>query len=168
MWDADTIGRLRDLHGEGMSGKQIAVELGCSRNAVLGKLHRLGLLKRVAIPDGPQAKPVRRERRRAQSTVGVAKAPPSTKLLRPRVVVVEDAARPPISFMELRNGRCRWPMWGSWCESAATATEPFFDLERDRFCGGRSVVGSPYCKNHAALSYQPLQQRKSSHGATRR
>lgn len=117
-WDDNRIEQLKKLWSEGLSASQIAAELGgVTRNAVIGKVHRLGLSGRA------KAKPVAASRPRK-----VVKAPPraTTVVVRGNLAMVEVVDALPvtiperenvvipmsrrISIMELREGVCRWPL----------------------------------------------------------
>jgi GcrA cell cycle regulator len=58
-WDAEDVARLKKLWAAGRSAAQIARRLGCSRNAVCGKLIRLDLKRRHRQPTAkPKIRPV--------------------------------------------------------------------------------------------------------------
>ncbi|TCT08255.1 GcrA family cell cycle regulator [Aquabacter spiritensis] len=158
-WNDERVELLKRLWGEGLSASQIATELGgITRNAVIGKVHRLGLSGRVKAA-GP-ARP-----RKAQ-TEAPAPRPASrpafsgnTALAQALEPVVEQAPRPaPVAgnvvpmgqrctIMNLTEATCRWPV-------GEPGTESFY------FCGGRTVSGLPYCTHHARMAYQPSQDRR--------
>ena len=149
-WTDERAELLRKLWSEGLSASQVAAELGAgiTRNAVIGKIHRLGLAER--------AKTVVSSRPRVASTVPVvngnvalAYAPQALVVARSRPeeeVVIPMSER--VTLMELRESTCRWPM-------GDPTTSEF------RFCGGPSPVGGgPYCAYHARVAYQPSQERR--------
>lgn len=139
-WTEDRIETLRRLWGQGMSASQIADILGgVTRNAVIGKLHRLDRPERIKAP----AKPV---------TAKVARAPRPARLqaARPASMLVEtDAPRATFraeepgsaTFLNLEAHMCRWPI-GDPCGDDFS------------FCGG-AIVHGPYCASHSALAYRP-------------
>lgn len=56
MWTEKNIERLKELHSQGMTFTQIGAILGCTKNAVAGKINRLGLSKKVNANHGKRAK----------------------------------------------------------------------------------------------------------------
>jgi GcrA cell cycle regulator len=164
-WTDERVELLKKLWSEGLSASAIAAELGgVTRNAVIGKVHRLGLSGR-AKPPSPQlqrrAKPTRTPSHPMRATSSFIRG--NTALaadLAPSVgtqAAPEPARRPceeiviPLServtIMELREQMCRWPLG---------------DPGRDdfRFCGSRVALGGPYCGHHAAIAYQPVLDRR--------
>jgi len=157
-WTDERVELLRKLWLDGLSASQIAAELahGITRNAVIGKVHRLGLSGRVKA----QAPAVPRQRTRsaaprpasrtaapvARGNLGVAFRPMEA----PEPLPVEDVVIPMsemVTIMELREGMCRWPV--------GDPTTPEF-----RFCGSHGANIGPYCRHHARIAYQPAQERR--------
>jgi GcrA cell cycle regulator len=161
-WTDERVELLRKLWNDGLSASQVAAELGpgVTRNAVIGKIHRLGLAERAKAPPSPRPRVAKTPRpqqpvARTQSApvmgnVALAFAPRPIMAITPQVeaaeVVVPLTAR--VTLMELRESMCRWPM------GDPTASE-------FRFCGAKSPIGSgPYCSHHASVAYQPAQDRR--------
>ena len=63
VWDEERLGQLTKLWAEGLSITQIGLRIGVSRNAVVGKVHRMGLPKRQS-PIARSDKPFEPKRRR--------------------------------------------------------------------------------------------------------
>jgi GcrA cell cycle regulator len=155
-WDDTRIEQLKKLWGEGLSASQIAAELGgVTRNAVIGKVHRLGLSGRAkskpAAAARPRAKVVKAPVRTTQvvargnlATVELVDAVPMIMPERANVVVPMSRR---ISIMELREGVCRWPMGDPLHADFA-------------YCGGDCTVGKTYCEAHSRLAYQPQNERR--------
>lgn len=163
-WTDERVELLRKLWLDGLSASQIASELanGITRNAVIGKVHRLGLSGRAKAPTQsaprprPQSKPVRSPapRQHAPMVRGnlayalaprMMEAPPQPKAMLEEVVIPMSAR---VSIMELRESTCRWPL--------GDPSTPDFG-----YCGGESPVGGgPYCQYHARVAYQPAQDRR--------
>jgi GcrA cell cycle regulator len=159
-WTDDRVELLSKLWGEGLSASQIAAQLGggVTRNAVIGKVHRLGLSGRAkpgAAAAVRQAKP--RALPGAPQLEG-GRTPPrdSEQLMRPtqggggdrwdvEQVAIPESQR--VSIMELRDTMCRWPL--------GDPSKPDF-----AFCGGRAVGGLPYCGHHCRIAYQPAAERR--------
>jgi GcrA cell cycle regulator len=161
-WTDERIELLKRLWSEGSSASQIAAEIGgVTRNAVIGKVHRLGLSGRG------KAKPAAAQRPPKATRVPSAPSPITPQAApRPAVVLApvpqplaldaeveethEEVAVPTcerVTIMDLRESMCRWPM--------GDPTRPEF-----RFCGARAVTGLPYCAHHARVAYQPIADRK--------
>jgi len=152
-WTDERVETLKRLWLDGLSASQIAKQLGgVTRNAVIGKVHRLGLSGR-ATPSKP-ARPVFKAPRPARP----AAAAPST----PRRIaepVVAHAQPPAPRYVEEAPGSatvltlgahmCKWPIG-----------DPA--LETFTFCGRRTGGEGPYCGEHARVAYQPAQTKKRS------
>ena len=161
-WTDERVELLKKLWADGLSASQIAGELGnVTRNAVIGKVHRLGLSGRAkdkaasAAPQRPR-KAARTPSAPApiapQPHINVVSAPiPLQPVMEESEVLAEDDMAVPMServtIMDLRESMCRWPM--------GDPTKPEF-----RFCGARSITGLPYCTHHARIAYQPVADRK--------
>ncbi|WP_082539941.1 MULTISPECIES: GcrA family cell cycle regulator [unclassified Caulobacter] len=163
-WSEARVERLKALLAQGQSASQIAKALGSvSRNAVIGKIHRLGLAGRKP-PSGPgrrAATPVRSAPRR------LAPSPPPTRpaggppamsaaaLRRPRPAPV-DAIGTVRDLAALPRHACRWPIGDpkdpafSWCGRSAPMTPT-----------GRS----PYCEGHRDRAYRSTAGRGPYPGA---
>jgi GcrA cell cycle regulator len=142
-WTDDRVETLSKLWRDGASASQIARNLGggITRNAVIGKVHRLGLSGRAAphVPGAGRADQ-RRERRgrlpRRPAPLRLA-APP-----KPQVAPLPEAGL--ASVVSVRRGQCRWPIG-----------EP----QDDDFClCGRPAVRGAYCAPHGALAYKPVER----------
>lgn len=147
-WNEERVALLRKLWTEGLSASQIAKQLGgVTRNAVIGKVHRLGLAGR-ATPSRPAKRPVRQARPRVMSPTAPRMRPASTY---PHVVIPELE---PLKFengrtasvLTLNESMCKYPI--------GDPTDAEF-----AFCGRASSCG-PYCQDHARLAYQPSQAKK--------
>ncbi len=149
-WTTERIQQLK-LHFEaGLTCREIAAELGVSRNAVIGKISRLELVRdnggdarRVvrsdAMRDPSRVRPLPKLRRR------ILRAVPSEPLPPP----VEDTpahAENGCSLFELTNERCRWPI-------STPGAEDFC------FCGSTPVEGLPYCPGHSRMAYRVASSR---------
>ena len=157
-WNDERIDRLSRLWLEGRSASQIAAELGqgVTRNAVIGKVHRLGLSGRARVPATAAAGVRLRSKAPHRSLPGDAR-PPAPNPLAGAGITALVAAVPPsakvvipisdrVTIMDLREAMCRWPL------GDPTSSE-------FRYCGCRSEVG-PYCQAHARLAFQPVQDRR--------
>ncbi|MCB1473576.1 MAG: GcrA cell cycle regulator [Rhodobiaceae bacterium] len=159
-WTDERVELLKKLWADGLSASQIAGELGgVTRNAVIGKVHRLGLAGRAkstrSATPRPRAKP-----RAAKPTprlpqfsgnaalrMDTEELPAPVAVVRPLleeiVIPVENRA----TILEINEHRCKWPV--------GDPTSPDF-----YFCGQHSGAGSPYCEQHAKVAYQPSNERR--------
>lgn len=170
-WTDERVELLKKLWQDGHSASQIAKQLGAvTRNAVIGKVHRLGLSGRAAPsqPTRPVFKPVRPVRIAAEP---VATPPTQLRKLDARAVVTVAQAQnqsvPQITphahlsdvtelvgtatVMTLGSRMCKWPIGDPMSENFS-------------FCGRRVDDGSPYCSEHARLAYQPSMKKKREQG----
>ncbi len=164
-WTHEIIARLRLLWSEGHSTAEIGRRLGVSKNAVVGKAHRLELPARPSpIRRGGDSEASRRSgpRRPVGPTlpplVSVRAAPAEApRRVEPRVqAAVETEAAPPRRSPVLRavarpsGGRtsaCCWPI-------GDPGTRTF------KFCGADSLASKPYCAEHAQLAYVKVRERR--------
>ena len=176
-WTDERVELLTKMWGEGQSASQIAKELGgVTRNAVIGKVHRLGLSNRATSTTKSDAKvksaPKEEVKSSAPSEAAIkepeAKAPisparrqiipagqplppqPSANEISPealaKVSEVEKKSKK-ISLMELTERTCKWPI-------GDPATSDFW------FCGLPTQTGKPYCEAHVGVAFQPLSTRR--------
>jgi GcrA cell cycle regulator len=144
-WSPDRVQQLRDLFEQGCSCRQIAAKLGgVSRNAVIGKLTRLGLTDRArARPLKPATAPKQKTVRAPRLRIAANNAPTSAKTAVPpaQVNVSIDIAATRISLLDARKDQCRWP--------AAD------DGSAAMVCGAATCGGS-YCASHSWLSVRGI------------
>jgi GcrA cell cycle regulator len=152
-WTDERVETLKKLWLDGHSASQIAKQLGgVTRNAVIGKVHRLGLSGR-ATPSQP-ARPAFKAPRPARPLT--ASAPIQRRLaahhplpppaIRPAPYVEEPGTA---TVLTLGAHMCKWPI-------GDPASDDF------TFCGRRAGDEGPYCVEHARLAYQPQQAKKRS------
>ncbi|MDG2531109.1 cell cycle sigma 70 cofactor GcrA [Caulobacter endophyticus] len=166
-WTDERVTTLKKLWLDGLSASQIAKQLGgVTRNAVIGKVHRLGLSGRAAPsqPARPAFKAPRPARPAAASTIPtaprrvvaaepVAPTPaPVAAHQQPSVPVLRNEAPGSATVLTLGAHMCKWPIGDPSSDSFT-------------FCGRRSSEG-PYCVEHARVAYQPQQSTKKKGGAT--
>ena len=177
-WTDERVEKLKKLWSEGLSASQIANQLGgVSRNAVIGKVHRLNLPGRAKAGGAPAA-----ARAPKRAAAPAAATPRNPAFANPRAVTRPQAARPagaemieedfdaetaveetsyapvsnnnnvvPISrrlgLTELTERTCKWPVG-----------DPLKD--DFHFCGGEAPDTSPYCTYHQRMAYQPAAERR--------
>lgn len=165
-WTDERVDLLKKLWADGLSASQIAGRLGgVTRNAVIGKVHRLGLSGRATTTRTKAARPRRTAARPKQPSGGGAymrtQGNAALKLYyeadpeeAPDAVIkpmpVQELYIPPnerASILSLKECSCRWPI--------GDPTDPDF-----HFCGRDSLESGPYCEYHARVAYQPAQPRR--------
>ncbi|GLK57196.1 GcrA cell cycle regulator [Methylopila capsulata] len=178
-WTDERVELLKKLWADGLSASQIAAELGgVTRNAVIGKVHRLGLSGRAkAAPTAvarirkPVASPTRPA---ASSGNGGASRPQQQAVYASR----GNAALAAAPVMEARHvaAPAPRPVAMQLVETTPFACESVTIMELKenmcrwplgdpsqaefRFCGGRSTPGHAYCPHHATIAYQPANDRR--------
>ncbi|MDP2764106.1 MAG: GcrA family cell cycle regulator [Brevundimonas sp.] len=151
-WTEDRVGALKKLWLEGQSASQIAKQLGggVTRNAVIGKVHRLGLSGRAA-PSQPARATFRPSRPRPAQPTQAPSAPRRIEAVQPRAAAAPAVPAPmpdlpgTATVMTLGAHMCKWPI-------GDPSSNEF------SFCGRRSSEGV-YCVEHARVAYQPQVKR---------
>ncbi len=154
-WTEERIAELKRLWSEGFSASQIAERLGgITRNAVIGKAHRLHLPSRPS-PIQRQMGERRQRTRPAVRPAAMRVAPvEAVRAAPPPPAVVAKAVQPspapksfrsgPIDYssaLTLSDRHCHWPI--------GHPNEPGF-----HFCGAPAAPGRPYCSAHCQLAYR--------------
>lgn len=173
-WTEERIAELRRFAGERMFARDIAAEIGTTKNSVLGKLHRLGLSKAKALPTRkPKISRRVRPKRNGGAAVAALKARKeqerkiantATSTWGRRAVIARsiargelepyeatdlppEPARPTVSLHDLQRDHCRWPI--------GDPASPDFgfcgDTIRDEYV--------PYCTHHCRIAYVPINKR---------
>ena len=171
-WTEERIKELRQLWSEGQSASKIAEKLGgVTRNAVIGKIHRLGLSNRS---ENSEKKIITKKRGRPakvkntdnfQEQLDNSKNKDFSKINSDKfdelhvddlennktmlldttlanIAELEKNAKK-LNLMELTERTCKWPI-------GDPATENFW------FCGHPSEQGKPYCSTHVSIAFQPI------------
>jgi GcrA cell cycle regulator len=157
-WTDERVELLKKLWADGLSASQIAGELGgITRNAVIGKVHRLGLSGRAKAPSSSvprQRKPrapsmFRAPRPMMRGNTALAHAPAYDYEPDPEPELIENII--PMgqrcTLLELNDEKCHWPI-------GDPGQPDFF------FCGGKTNAGTPYCGYHGRVAYQPPAARR--------
>jgi GcrA cell cycle regulator len=143
-WTDERIELLKSRFEAGLTCRQIADDIGVSRNAVIGKLSRLNLTRENT---GDARRPARKAAAKGHR-------PGNVPRLRYRVSLAPSAEPQPAaddepihnghrcSLLELSDARCRWPI-------STPGADDFC------FCGNPPVEGLPYCAGHTRLAYRP-------------
>ena len=145
-WNDERVAALAQLWREGLSASQVARRLGgVTRNAVIGKAHRLGLTLRdtPSRPHLPGAKPAKRTQ--SQPRAPAPSLPPRVVPVAPVRTFAEEVA-PTATLMSLDDDGCRWPI--------GDPARPDFG-----FCGRPRPRGGAYCAEHAPRSTEASKRR---------
>ena len=150
-WTPERVEQLRDFVVNGLSCSQIATEIGVTRNAVIGKIHRLGLSP-VRAPGGsgrPCSPRARRERAASRRPLLQVMFCDGARIAEATVGPVQSGQ--PRSLLELTKGQCRWPL----SEAAADRGTNLV------FCGNETIAGLSYCAGHARMAYRVPARRRA-------
>lgn len=141
-WTDDRVALLTKLWGEGKTASEIAGELGgVTRNAVIGKAHRLKLARRVS-PIQQNKKKVKKPVAAKPKVQAVKKAEKSKP-----VFIPERHKEGLVSLEEINGSMCRFPIGDPQHKDFG-------------FCGDRTVPSLPYCLDHAQVAYQPATRKR--------
>ncbi|QXQ06023.1 GcrA cell cycle regulator [Sphingosinicellaceae bacterium] len=160
-WTDARIDLLRNSWEQGMTASQIAELLGegVTRNAVIGKAHRLGLQSRPSPVKGGEAAIAEVIASSVATPVASSSAAPSPAAPRPVPVAVIKKPRPltnakpaRTTLLDLSEKVCKWPI-------GHPGDTDF------HFCGKPSATGFPYCMEHCAVAYQAQQPRRDRNRA---
>ena len=138
-WTSEKVEKLKALWSKGHTASQIAEMLGdTTRNAVIGKAHRLNLEARA--PSKQSSLPRSRENRQI---IKRSPAPMSRKAKFQSILLDKNfEAENPKSLEELTEETCKWPI-------GHPNEEKFY------FCGRKPEGEFPYCKLHVLYAFQP-------------
>ena len=142
-WTDEDVEIVKTLWQKGQSASQIAGALGkgrFTRNAVIGKIHRIGLTGRGKVPGHTSGGPPRKVKLTPHFSQPKTK---SAAIFKTEPLPKEDT--PPaklIALHELEDHHCRWR---------------FHDPKSPEFgfCGGAKVIGLPYCETHVRRAFVP-------------
>ncbi len=141
-WTDDRVEKLRELWDKGLSASQIAKELaeGVTRNAVIGKAHRMGLASRPSpVKSDPAKRAAAAAKKKIEKKTPAKSVPSSGK----------------VTILELTESMCKWPI--------GHPGETNF-----HFCGKPSQPTFPYCATHCVEAYQVQQPRRTRRNTRRR
>ncbi len=186
-WTDERVELLIKLWSEGQSASQIAKELGgVTRNAVIGKVHRLGLSNRSASGAAP-AKPAPREKPAAKGEARPKPAPAETQPAPEPAPEAEPAQKPatpgrrtiipagqplppqpsaneisPEALANVREVEKKAKKISLMELTERTCKWPIGDPATDEFwfCGLAVQPGKPYCEAHVSVAFQPMSSRR--------
>jgi len=180
-WTDERVELLKKMWGEGQSASQIAKELGgVTRNAVIGKVHRLGLSNRTG--GATPSKPTTKEKlapaaKKAASTETAedtkAAAPAAERPVTPARRQIIPAGQPlppqpsaneisPEALATVREVEKKAKKLSLMELTERTCKWPVGDPATDDFwfCGLSAQPGKPYCEAHVGVAFQPMSSRR--------
>jgi GcrA cell cycle regulator len=160
-WTLERVDLLKRCLDAGLSCGQTAREIGVTRNAVIGKMNRLGLSR-------PKDVIGRQLEQRRAARLARPKTPRTWRSKSPRLnisaqhemlMVTFRRPQPPAEDIPIYNGRgctllelsqakCRWPISNPGAQDFC-------------FCGSEPVKGLPYCLGHARIAYRAVSRQRS-------
>ena len=138
-WDDSNVSKLRELWDQGLPTAQIGKLLGFTKNAVVGKAHRIGLERR---PSPIRRTAVKPDRKKARSPI-IPKLNFEIAKKEEKVIPVTQQNFQPLVknlFTKSTKRGCEWP-------------EGHPDESDFKFCGKDRFEDKPYCINHCAVAY---------------
>ena len=138
-WDDCNVSKLRELWDQGLPTAQIGKLLGFTKNAVVGKAHRIGLERR---PSPIRRTAVKPDRKKARSPIIPKLNFETTKDEIKDKPIVQQNFQPIVKNLftkKVRRG-CEWP-------------EGHPDESDFKFCGKERFEEKPYCIDHCAVAY---------------
>jgi len=143
-WNEEKVSKLKELWGKGSTASQIAEIIGgISRNAVIGKAHRLNLSSKIKTRNisSSQSFDVNSEQNSSKQRQG--------RKSKFKSLLIEKDFEPenPKKLEELDESSCKWPV-------GHPEEESFY------FCGRSSLKDFSYCKLHLLYAYQPKGKRE--------
>ena len=145
-WNPDRENKLRELWNKGHTASQIATMLGeTTRNAVIGKAHRLNLKGRAA---SKKSSSVTKTKAEAGTEIKEGKLSRKSRF---KSLILDKNFEPenPKKLEELTDNTCRWPIGHPY-------EKTFY------FCGRKPLEKFPYCKLHILYAFQPKNSKEDN------
>jgi len=145
-WNEEKVDKLKELWGKGSTASQIAEIIGgLSRNAVIGKAHRLNLSSKIRVKNSTSTQSYQHSNEENNSN---QKKSRKSKF---KSLIIEKDFEPenPKKLEGLDESSCKWPI-------GHPEEETFY------FCGRSSLKDFSYCKLHLLYAYQPKGRREES------
>ena len=139
-WTDEKVAKLKELWGKGNTASQIAEIIGgISRNAVIGKAHRLNLSAKIKTRTATSSQKF--DDSSNEKNIQTAKRGRKSKF---KSLIIEKDFEPenPKQLEELDENSCKWPIGHP-------------DEKTFYFCGRSSLKDFSYCKLHLLYAYQP-------------
>ena len=148
-WNESNVARLKELWDQGLPTAQIGKLLGFTKNAVVGKAHRIGLERR---PSPIRRTAVKPDRKKARSPIV-----PTLKFEASKEVLEQQTFQPAVKnlFTNQTKRGCEWP-------------DGHPDESDFKFCGKDRFEDKPYCIDHCAVAYVIPEKEEEKQRVTQR
>lgn len=149
-WTPQKVIELERLWDEGLSCSQIGAKLGATRNAIIGKVHRMGLTQRTPLPTPPRPK--------ADRAAKTAKTATKSRTIFPerkhewKDIPSMDVPAPVNGGIPTAN------LVQGMCKAVTTVATPYVTA---RHCGHETYGGSNFCVGHFYKFYRPSERRQA-------
>jgi len=156
-WNPERVEQLKRCFHAGLTCSQIAREIGVTRNAVIGKMSRLGLTR----PRDVLGRQLRRAGELARPKAARGPKRSRVSIFTQQEMLIAAFPEPPsgaedvpihngsgCTLLELSQAKCRWPINNPGAENFC-------------YCGNEPVKGLPYCVGHARIAYRPSGRRSA-------
>ena len=138
-WTEEKIAKLKELWGKGNTASQIAEIIGgISRNAVIGKAHRLNLSAKIKT----RSTNINQNSKSYQNNNKIKAAKGRRSKFKSLIIEKDFEPENPKQLEELDENSCKWPIGHP-------------DEKSFYFCGRSSLKDFSYCKLHLLYAYQP-------------
>ena len=145
-WTEEKVAKLKELWGKGKTANQIAEIIGgISRNAVIGKAHRLNLSAKIKT----RAATSNQNFENSQDNKNIRSNKGRKNRFRSLIIEKDFEPENPKQLEELDENSCKWPI-------GHPNEKSFY------FCGRTSLKDFSYCKLHLLYAYQPKNKRDGS------
>tara|TARA_B100000941_G_C28331930_1_gene462046 strand:+ start:78 stop:584 length:507 start_codon:yes stop_codon:yes gene_type:complete len=143
MWTDEKVKILKDLWGKGKTASQIAEIIGgISRNAVIGKAHRLNLSAKLKSKSSRENTLIKNSDTNNAENKDIGKKRISRSKFRSLLIEKDFEPENPKNLEELDENSCKWPI-------GHPNEKSFY------FCGRKSLKDFSYCKLHLLYAFQP-------------
>jgi GcrA cell cycle regulator len=152
-WTDERVELLKSRFAAGLSCREIACDIGVSRNAVIGKLARLNLTREKNVEVRRIARKEKAKEIRPRGSVPRLQYQMLRKLYAEALPAEDETIQSEhrCSLLELSEEKCRWPI-------NTPGNEDFC------FCGNSPLKGLPYCVGHTRLAYRPGSRQRIARG----
>ena len=145
-WDDEKVAKLKELWGKGNTASQIAEIIGgISRNAVIGKAHRLNLSAKIKT----RAISTNQNFKSHEDEIKIKSKKGRRSKFKSLIIEKDFEPENPKQLEELDDNSCKWPI-------GHPNEKSFY------FCGRTSLKDFSYCKLHLLYAYQPKGKKEDS------
>lgn len=138
-WTDEKVEQLRELWAQGLTANEIAKKLDVTKNAIVGKVHRLCLTARPSPIKSKGAEPEIAEQTVIETPEVVAESV-SVEAEQPKVEPKKETETGNVKLVNLDSHTCRWPIGDPRDDDFC-------------FCGKKVRSGQTYCDEHSMMAY---------------